>query len=288
VKVLIIGHRGQLGSDLCKAFASEQLLLAGREELPVQNATAVADFVASHRPNLVLNCSAFHRVDDCEEQVEPAFAVNVFGVRNLALAARKADATLVHFSTDYVYDGPQRTPYVETDMASPKCIYGASKAAGEIMLQSIWPKHFIFRVSGLYGYAGSREKGTNFVETMIALARQEEPLRVVDDQVLTPTSTVDVAAAVRLVTQSDCYGLYHLTNAGQCSWYQCTDAIFRLAGLSSNLTPVTSDAFPTLAKRPNYSVLDNARLRTNGFPELANWQDALERYLGGRVAAGRA
>jgi len=288
VKVLIVGHRGQLGSDLCKAFASEELLLAGREELPVQNASAVADFVESNRPELILNCSAFHRVDDCEEQVEPAFAVNVFGVRNLALAARKADATLVHFSTDYVYDGPQRTPYVETDTASPKCIYGVSKAAGEIMLQSIWPKHFIFRVSGLYGYAGSREKGTNFVESMIGLARQGKPLRVVDDQVLTPTSTVDVAAAVRLLTQSDSYGLYHLTNAGQCSWCQFTGAIFRLAGLSADLTPVTSDAFPTRAKRPNYSVLDNARLRANGFPELANWQDALERYVRGRVAAGRA
>jgi dTDP-4-dehydrorhamnose reductase len=238
VKVLIIGHRGQLGSDLCKAFAAEELLLAGREELPVQNAAAVADFVESNRPKLILNCSAFHRVDDCEEQVEPAFAVNVFGVRNLALAAHKADATLVHFSTDYVYDGPQRTPYVESDTARPKCIYGASKAAGEIMLQSIWPKHFIFRVSGLYGYAGSREKGTNFVESMIGLARQGKPLRVVDDQVLTPTSTVDVAAAVRLVTQSDSYGLYHLTNAGQCSWYQFTDAIFQQAGLSADLTPL--------------------------------------------------
>jgi dTDP-4-dehydrorhamnose reductase len=288
VKVLIVGHRGQLGSDLCKAFAAEELLLAGREELSVQNSAAVADFVESNRPNLILNCSAFHRVDDCEEQVEPAFAVNVFGVRNLALAARKTDATLVHFSTDYVYDGPQRTPYVETDLANPKCIYGASKAAGEIMLQSIWPKHFIFRVSGLYGYAGSREKGTNFVETMLGLARQGKPLRVVDDQVLTPTSTVDVAAAVRLLTQGDSYGLYHLTNAGQCSWCQFTDCIFRLAGLSADLTPVTSDAFPTKAKRPNYSVLDNARLRANGFPEMAHWQDALERYLNGRVAAGRA
>ena len=163
MRVLIIGHRGQLGCDLQKEFASEDLVLADREELLVQDSAAVADFIEASRPELILNCSAFHLVDDCEEQVDLAFAVNVFGVRNLALAARKRDAVLVHFSTDYVYDGPQRTPYVETDPVCPKCIYGVSKAAGEIMLQCIWPKHFLFRVSGLYGYAGSRDKGTNFV-----------------------------------------------------------------------------------------------------------------------------
>ena len=287
MKVLIIGHRGQLGCDLQREFASEELVLAGSAELPVQNSGGVADFIEATRPNLILNCAAFHRVDDCEEQVEPAFSVNVFGVRNLALAARKSGAVLVHFSTDYVYDGPQRTPHIEDDLVCPKCIYGASKAAGEIMLQSIWPKHFIFRVSGLYGYAGSREKGTNFVETMIGLARQGKPIRVVNDQVLTPTCTIDVAAAVRQVTQTACYGLYHLTNTGQCSWYEFSSAIFRFAGLSPDLTPVTSEAFPTRAKRPNYSVLDNARLRMNGFSELADWQAALTRYVSGRAAAGR-
>jgi dTDP-4-dehydrorhamnose reductase len=287
VRVLIIGHRGQLGCDLQKEFASEELILAGRAELPVEDPVAVADFIQSKRPQLILNCSAFHRVDDCEEQVETTFGVNVFGVRNLALAARKSAAAVVYFSTDYVYDGPWRTPYVETDPACPKCIYGVSKAAGEVMLQSIWPKHFVFRVSGLYGYAGSREKGTNFVESMIARAREGKPVRVVDDQVLTPTCTMDVAAAVHRVTQTDCYGLYHLTNAGQCSWYEFTKAILRSAGLSADLTPVTSDAFPTKAKRPNYSVLDNARLRAAGFPEMAGWEAALERYVSGRAAAGR-
>ena len=288
MSVLIVGHRGQLGCDLQKEFASEELILAGRQELPVEDAAAVAGFLEARRPRRILNCSAFHRVDDCEERVETAFAVNVFGVRNLALAARKCGAVLVHFSTDYVYDGPRRTPYVESDPVCPKCIYGASKAAGEIMLQSIWAKHFIFRVSGLYGYAGSREKGANFVESMIGLARQGKPVRVVDDQVLTPTCTMDVAAAVRTVTQTDCYGLYHLTNAGQCSWYEFTRAIFRSAGLAADLMPVTTEAFPARARRPNYSVLDNARLRGNGFSEMASWQAALERYLRGRAAAGRA
>jgi dTDP-4-dehydrorhamnose reductase len=244
--------------------------------------------VEETRPGLILNCAAFHRVDDCEDSVGRAFEVNVFGVRNLALAAAKANAVLVHFSTDYVFDGPHQTPYRETDLPCPKCVYGVSKLAGEYMLQSTWAKHFIFRVSGLYGYAGSREKGTNFVEMMISLARQGKPIRVVNDQVLTPTSTMDVARTIRRLAATDQYGLYHLTNAGECSWYQFAKAIFEFADLRPELTPVTSAAFPTRAKRPNYSVLDNQHLRDAGFLDLPDWREALERYIAGRAAAGRS
>ena len=287
MKVLLIGYLGQLGTDLKKTFAGEDLILKDKEDLLVQNAGQVDALVEGEKPDLILNCSAFHRVDDCEDQPGAglAFDVNVFGVRNLALAARKANAVLVHFSTDYVFDGPQRHPYVETDVPCPKCVYAVSKASGEMMLQSIWPKHFIFRVSGLYGYAGSREKGTNFVETMLKLAGQGKPIRVVDDQVLTPTSTMDVATAVRQVVASDAYGLYHLTNAGECSWYEFTKAIFEFAGLNPDLTPVSSEAFPMRAKRPNYSVLDNLRLRSNGFSEMPEWREALRCYVAGRRPA---
>jgi len=290
MRVLIIGHLGQLGSDLKKSFAGETLILKDREDLLVQNAEQVDALVEGENPDIVLNCSAFHRVDDCEDQPGAglAFDVNVFGVRNLALAARKTGSVLVHFSTDYVFDGPRRHPYVETDVPCPKCLYAVSKASGETMLQSIWPKHFICRVSGLYGYSGSREKGTNFVEMMLGLARQGKPIRVVNDQVLTPTSTADVAAAVRRLAATDAYGLYHLTNAGSCSWHEFTEAIFEYAGLRPDLTAVTSNAFPTRAKRPNYSVLDNLRLRSNGFPDLPPWRDALSRYIRGRAEAGRS
>jgi dTDP-4-dehydrorhamnose reductase len=287
MRVLLIGHRGQLGSDLKQVFATEDLVLAGRDNLPVQDHGAVVAFVQAQRPDLILNCSAFHRVDDSEDQPGPAFEINVFAVRSLALAARQSGAVLVHFSTDYVFDGPQRTPYNEDDVPCPKCIYGVSKAAGELMLASLWPKHFIFRVSGLYGYAGSREKGSNFVEMMIGMARQGKPIRVVNDQVLTPTSTLDIAAAVRRVSATDGYGLYHLTNTGQCSWYEFADAIFESAGLRPDLMPVPSGTFPTRAKRPAYSVLDNRRLRSAGFADLPDWRDALSRYIRGREAAGR-
>ena len=288
MKVLLIGYRGQLGSDLRRAFGEEDLVLSTQEQMPVESTEQVNRAISEARPDLILNCAAFHRVDDCEDAPERAFAVNVFGVRNLALAAARVGAVLVHFSTDYVFDGPASDPYRETDLPCPRCVYGVAKLSGEFLLQSIWPKHFIFRVSGLYGYAGSREKGTNFVEMMIGLARQGKPVRVVNDQVLTPTSTADVARAVRLLAGTDCYGLYHLTNAGQCSWHEFAQAIFEYADLRPELTAVTSAAFPTRAKRPNYSVLDNQRLRDAGFPDLPHWRDALRCYIEGRAAAGRA
>jgi dTDP-4-dehydrorhamnose reductase len=288
MKVLLIGYRGQLGSDMRKAFSGAELTLTSQDDLRVEDAAQVDAVVEGVRPHLIINCSAFHRVDDCEERPDLAFATNVFGVRNLALGAARSGAVLVHFSTDYVFDGPGRVPYVETDLPCPKCVYGVSKLSGEFLLQSLWRKHFIFRVSGLYGYAGSREKGTNFVELMIGLARQGRPIRVVNDQVLTPTSTMDVADTVRRVVSTDCYGLYHLTNAGQCSWYEFACAIFELAALQPELMAVDSSAFPTKAKRPNYSVLDNGRLRTIGLPDLPHWREALECYIKGRAAAGRA
>lgn len=288
MRILIVGHRGQLGSDLSRAFAGEKLTLVDKEEMPVQDRPRVADVIRMHRPELILNCSAFHRVDDCEDQADLAFDVNVFGVRNLALAARDVDATMVHFSTDYVFDGPEWKPRLETDYPSPKSVYAVSKLAGEFMLASLLRKHFIVRSSGLYGYAGSREKGTNFVETMIALAKRQQPIRVVNDQTLTPTSTADLAAAVRNLVGTECYGLYHLTNTGECTWYEFATAIFQFSGLTPELQPVTTDAFPMKAKRPSYSVLDNFRYRELGFPDMPGWRDALQRYVAGRVAAGRS
>lgn len=287
MKVLLIGYRGQLGRDLRQAFAADDLVLTTQEELRVEDAAQVEQAVTQARPDVILNCAAFHRVDECEERADLAFAVNVFGVRNLALAARRTNAVLVHFSTDYVFDGPGRTPYVESDLPCPRCTYAVSKLSGEFLLASLWPRHFIFRVSGLYGYAGSREKGSNFVETMIGLARQGKPIRVVSDQVLTPTSTRDVARLVRSLVETEHYGLYHLTNAGACSWHEFAAAIFEYAGMRADLTPVTSAEFPTKAKRPEYSVLDNHRLRALGFADMPHWRQALECYLRGRAAAGR-
>jgi len=290
MKILISGHLGQLATDLKSVLAEHTLILTEFEDLPLQDASRVLAFVQAHTPDLILNCAAYNRVDDAEDTPEPAFAANTIAPRNLALAARAVDATLVHFSTDYVFDGPptRTAPFTEDDTPCPRSVYGVSKLAGELMVQSTWHKSFICRVCGLYGYAGSRDKGSNFVETMIALARQRKPLKVVADQFLTPTSTLDIALALPALIATENYGLYHMTSAGHCSWHEFARAIFDLAAIPVDLTPVDSSAFPTKAKRPAFSVLDNRNLRAAGLPDLPHWRESLSAYLQGRAANGRA
>jgi dTDP-4-dehydrorhamnose reductase len=285
MKILLIGALGQLGTDLRQVLSGHDVTSVDKEEIDVCDPAQVDAMADALRPEVLLNCSAFNRVDEAEDVPEAAFQVNTFAVRNLAVAARRIDATLVHFSSDYVYDGPGRTPYVETDLPCPKSMYGISKLAGEAMVQAIWPRHFLIRTCGLYGYTGSRDKGTNFVESMLRLASRGGEVRVVNDQFCTPTSTLDLADAVTRLLPTASYGLYHLTSGGSCTWYEFARAIFEEAGLHPDLLPVTSDQFPVKAKRPDYSVLDNCRFRAEGFDDMRHWQEALATYLRGRPAA---
>lgn len=285
MKILLTGHLGQLATDFKSRLPADNLILTELEDLDLSDSTRVSAFLGSVRPDLILNCAAYNRVDEAEDRPEAAFAANAFGPRNLALAARDCGAVLVHFSTDYVFDGPERTPRVETDRPTPRSVYGISKLAGELMVQATCPRSFVFRVCGLYGYAGSRDKGSNFVETMLALAAQGKPLRVVDDQILTPTSTVDIVEAVLPVIHTEKYGLYHLTASGSCSWYEFARAIFEETGLDVGISPVPSEFYKTKAPRPAYSVLDNRALRDCGFADLPHWREGLRRYLLGRHAA---
>lgn len=284
MKILLTGHLGQLATDFKAHLQDDELILTEFEDLDLSDAGRVSEFVSAVRPGLIVNCAAYNRVDEAEDRPEAAFAANTYAPRNLALAARECGATLVHFSTDYVFDGPGRTPYVETDRPCPQSVYGISKLSGELMVQATWEKHFIFRVCGLYGYSGSRDKGTNFVETMLTIGAQGKPLKVVDDQILTPTSTKDVVEAVLPVIRTEQYGLYHLTATGQCSWYEFASAIFEEAGLDVQISGVDSNFYKTKARRPQYSVLDNRRLREGGFQDLPPWRDSLHRYIQGRPA----
>ena len=222
-------------------------------------------------------------MDDCESQVSTAFHVNGEAVRNLALAARDIDAVLVHYSTDYVFDGAAGRPYLESDPALPLNVYGASKLAGEHLVASVWEKHFLIRTSGLYGHAGSSGKGGNFVETMIRKAMANESILVVDDQRLTPTSTRELARKTAALIETSHYGLYHITAKGNCTWYEFADEIFRLLGVRAELSPTTSDRFATAARRPAYSVLANHRLDELGMDDLKHWRDALRDYLSDRI-----
>jgi dTDP-4-dehydrorhamnose reductase len=286
MSVLLIGANGQLGSELRRALEDREVIALRHADLEVTDATQVMATVSRHRPRLIFNTAASHRVDACEDAPESAFAVNAVAVRELALAAERVGATLVQFSTDYVFDGRQRHPYTETDPPGPLNVYGVSKLAGEYFVRAILERHFIVRTCGLYGLAGSRARGGNFVETMLRLARDGRQIRVVTDQVVTPTAAKDLARKVVELVSTGAYGLYHITNRGACSWFQFARAIFELSGVEARLSETTSAAFGAKARRPAYSVLDNARLRSLGLDDLRHWRDALADYLEERKRAG--
>jgi dTDP-4-dehydrorhamnose reductase len=229
----------------------------------------------------VINTSAFHKVDVCEDEPAASFAVNSTGAYNLARLAAELDFTLVHFSSDYVFDGGARAPYAEDDLANPISVYGTSKLAGENLVRAFCPRHFVIRSTGLYGVAGASGKGGNFVETMIRLGTAG-PVRVVDDQVMTPTATADLARAVAALLAAEpgvAYGLYHVTSAGQCSWHFFAKTIFELCGMNVDLTPISTAQSGSKARRPAFSVLGHGKWKAAGFAELRPWREALTDYL---------
>ncbi|HLC22054.1 MAG TPA: dTDP-4-dehydrorhamnose reductase [Candidatus Methylomirabilis sp.] len=279
---VVIGANGQLGSELRQAFKGHDLVPLAHTDLELTDRAQVREALDKYRPGLILNTAAYHRVDECEDEAERAFAVNALAVRDLAIAAREIGAVLVHFSTDYVFDCRQSRPYREGDPPGPLSVYATSKLAGEFFVRAVLDRYFLIRTCGLYGTAGSRGKGGNFVETMLRLAREGREIRVVGDQVLTPTSAKELAKKVRQLVETGRYGLYHITNSGECSWYQFASAILELAGLRARLSETTSAAYGARATRPAYSVLDNANLRSLGLDDLRDWRDALADYLSDR------
>jgi len=288
MKAVLIGANGQLGSDLYKVFrgAGDEVVPLTHAELDVCSESRVAEVLDQHKPDLVLNTAAFHKVEECEKKSGLAFQVNGTAAMNLAQAAQRAGAVLVHFSTDYVFGGDEkRSPYAEGDRPAPLNVYGVSKLCGEELIAFSCERYFVVRVCGLYGVAGSSGKGGNFVETMLKKAAAGDSIRVVDDQVLTPTYTVDLAEAVRKLVLTGQFGLYHLSSEGECSWYEFTRQIFESAGIEAQLSPVKTSDFPSPVKRPAYSVLSKAKARSVGV-NIPSWRDALPRYLKERVGKG--
>ena len=285
MKVFLIGANGQLGTDLHRVLVSEgtSVVPVTHKDLDVRNAEAVFASITEARPDVVVSTAAYHRVEECETQAALAYEVNALGARNLAKACDRAGCILVNFSTDYVFDGKQQKPYSEVDLPRPLSVYGASKLAGEHLVAAVFDRYFIIRTCGLYGLAGSSGKGGNFVETMLKKAAARSPIRVVKDQVLTPTFTVDLAEAVAKLIRTGQFGLIHISNEGECSWYDFAKAIFELEKLDADIAPVSTDQFPSMVKRPAYSVLLKKRLNTLGI-EIPRWKDALARYLLARRA----
>ena len=286
MKTAIIGANGQLGVDLCRVLRKQGITLIAltHNDVDVASSEQVDRVLDAVNPDVVVSTAAYHKVEECEQQPGTSFAVNATGPRNLALACRRINAVLVHFSTDYVFDGSQKQPYRESDLPHPLNVYGVSKLAGEAMVPFTWARHFVIRTCGLYGTAGSSGKGGNFVETMLKKAAAGSPLRVVNDQVLTPTFTGDLAEAVSQLIRSDAYGLYHVSAEGQCSWYEFTRKIFELENLALDLRPVSTVEFPSPVQRPAYSVLSKQKLKSMGI-SMPPWEDGLARYLGARKSS---
>jgi len=289
MKILLVGAKGQLGSDLFRTFSGErhEVVPVDHASVDVCNPKLIEDLIGVVRPELVLNTAAFHKVEECEQQPLRAFEVNGIGALNLARACARSRAVLVHFSTDYVFDGQKRIPYTESDFPSPLNTYGASKVAGESLITSNAERYFIVRTSGLYGHAGSSGKGGNFVETMLKKATEGSTIRVVNDQILTPTSTPDLAAATSQLIKTEAFGLYHVSCEEACSWYDFAREIFALQKIQVDLIPVETKYFPSFVKRPPYSVLSKGRLHKLGL-SVPQWRDSLDRYLRARVQKNQA
>jgi len=271
VRVLITGAGGQLGHDLVDAFADDKVIGLTHGDLDVTSEPAVVAAIRDHAPDLVVHAAAYTRVDDCEADPRTAWQVNAMGSWWVARACALADATMVSISTDYVFDGRLERPYTEFDPTSPLSVYGRSKEAGEQLIRQTLPEHFIVRTSWLQGV-----QGRNFVKTMLRLGSERGAVSVVDDQTGSPTFSFDLAPAIRRLAVTGRYGTYHLTNAGQCTWFELARAVFEEAGLDpARVRPTTSETFVRPARRPAFSVLGHDRWAAAGLAPLPHWRTML-------------
>jgi dTDP-4-dehydrorhamnose reductase len=282
VRIAVLGAAGQLGSDLVRILGDRAIPL-GRDAVDLARPESIRPGLTSVRPDVVINCAAFNFVDRAEQESSPAFAVNGKGVTHVAECCMELNATLVHISTDYIFgrDTERTTPYREEDSPGPTCVYGLSKLIGEAQTRFA-PMHFVIRTCGLYGLAGRTSKKGNFVEMILRQVAENKPLIVVDDQRCTPTASADLAAAIMPLVATARYGLYHVTNAGDCTWFEFAKAILELSGIDRPIEPVTTAFFKSAARRPGYSVLSNDKLAATGVTPLRHWREALADYLSKR------
>ncbi len=283
-KVLIIGANGQLGTDLCIVFSLKKnyaLIKLTHSDLDITDFDATNKILNKINPDIIINTVAYHKIDEVESNPDKAFLVNTIAVKNLSLFCKENKKILVWFSSDYVFglNNKKKSPYVETDIPGPINTYGVSKLAGESFVKFINPKYYIIRTGELFGIAGSSGKGGNFVETMIKLANSQKIVKVVNDQIVSPTHTYNLAEQIVSLLKTDKFGLYHATSEGQCSWYEFAKEIFKQMSIKTKLLPVTSSQFPTAAKRPIYSVLSNNNFKKINLNEMLNWKTALSQYL---------
>lgn len=276
MKILILGHKGMLGSDLFqRLIACHDVVGKDIDDLDIASRGDCRDVVLEIEPDVVINAAAYTDVDGCETERERCFAVNAEGVKNIALACQDREIRIVHFSTDYVFDGKKGTPYVEDDECNPMNAYGCSKREGELYLQEFSNNFVLIRSAWLYG-----RNGKNFVKTIIEKAKSKNTVEVVDDQRGSPTFTWDLSAAVQLLIEGQHSGIFHITNRGNCSWYEFALKIVQIAGLETVIKPIKSQELKRKAKRPHYSVLSNRRFFETTGKTMRFWQIALEDFIG--------
>lgn len=283
-KIALIGSNGQLGVDITKVFSKDaafDLVPLTHKDIEIENTQAFRNVLDAIKPAILISTAAYHRVDEVEANPEKAFLINGIASRNLAQYCEERKSVFVFFSTDYVFGKDKRhnTPYKETDNPGPVNAYGISKLAGEHFVAYATSRYFIVRTTGLFGIAGSSGKGGNFVETIIGIGKKEGRVKIVNDQILTPTYTVELARQVKELIKTRGYGLYHATAEGDCSWYDFAKEIFRLLNMDVTLEPITSEELARSAKRPSYSVLENYNLKKLGINIMKPWRTTLKAYL---------
>ncbi|TET53242.1 MAG: dTDP-4-dehydrorhamnose reductase [Actinobacteria bacterium] len=275
MKVLITGAKGQLGQDLQKVFADEEVA-AYDLDLDITDLSPLLKKFESFKPDTIIHAAAYTDVDGCEKNQDTAFEVNALGTANVAIAANYVDAQMLYVSTDYIFDGESDKPRTEFDNVNPQSVYGKSKLAGEKAVSSLTNKFYIARTAWLYGHGGA-----NFVKTILRAAKEKGKLKVVDDQRGSPTFSLDLAEKIKEIVKSGQYGTYHVTNSGECSWFDFAKKIVELGGINAQITPCSTKEYPRPAKRPAFSVLRNYNLELRGFKPMRSWQDALESYFEG-------
>ena len=280
-KVIVFGGGGQLGIELCQEFERRQWMVQrfDRQMLDVTDASAVEGAIAQADPQFVINSAAYNQVDIAESEPSAAFAANALAVRNLAMGCRQTGAQLVHYSTDYVFDGTKGSPYIETDAPHPLGAYAVSKLAGELYAQAYLDDPLIIRTSGVFGPGGMFTPRGNFVELMLRLARSGNPIRVVQDHVASPTYAPAMASRTADMVERNLRGVFHLGGGEPISWYDYTKLIFELAKVEPSLTPTDEREYRTAARRPKYSALSNSKLEAAGIAPMPPLQQALTDYF---------
>lgn len=276
MRVLVTGYNGQLGYDVVKRLENLDIECLGttRKNFDLIDEMQTKIFIKNYRPDVVVHCAAYTAVDKAEEQRDICYKVNVLGTRHIAQACEDIDAKMVYISTDYVFDGKGETSFKVMDKPNPINYYGQTKFEGELEVRKVINKHFIIRISWVFGF-----NGNNFVKTMLKLGKEKKELNIVSDQIGSPTYTYDLAKLLVDMIGTERYGTYHATNEGYCSWYKFACEIFRITGKDILVNPIKTDQYPTKAKRPKNSRLSKESLALNGFSKLPTWEDALKRYL---------